>query len=124
MSSKKQFLFRPSDYDKWFAALGRRIKRMRRDGAQNPVIKDRYIEVRDLLKERNVIVRHCRWIRVYNSIFNETHSRALHESGKTKKQAFKYARQKAEQAVLEAFPEEVSSTRAVRDAVAKFQPEV
>jgi len=121
MSKKPKFLYRPSEYGELFAAIGRRLKAVKKDGVADWGIKNRFIEVRELLKNRKVTIRHYKWLQVYEAAYEEAYSRAVNVLEKTETQALKYARQKGEQAVVEAFPDEVSTTRAVRDAMNELQ---
>ena len=121
MSKKPKFLYRPSEYGEWFAAIGRKLKVMKKDDVADWGVKDRFIEVRELLKDRKVTIRHYKWLQVYEAAYKEAYSRAVNVLEKTETQALKYARQKGEQAVVEAFPDDVSTTRAVRKAINKLQ---
>ena len=94
---------------------------MKKDDVVDWGVKDRFIEVRELLKDRKVTIRHYEWLQVYEAAYEEAYSRAVNVLEKTETQALKYARQKGEQAVVEAFSDDVSATRTVRKAISKLQ---
>lgn len=117
MSKKPKFLYRPSEYGEWFASLGRKLISVKKSGAKDWGLKGRYREQGALLKKQNVSVRHIKWHKVYAPAFRDAFAQARDTLNKNDQQAFKYARQKGEHAVLVAFPDEVTTTRAVRDAM-------
>jgi len=117
MSKKPKFLYRPHKYGSWFASLGRKLKAMKLAGIKDWGVKDRYRIQRELLRERNTAIRHIRWSKVYCEAYRSAYEQSVKLFDNTEKQASKYARQKAEQTVVEMFPEEVTSTRTVRDAM-------
>lgn len=121
MGKKPKFLWPTSKYGEWFASLGRTLKDMKNNNVADWGVKKNYLRVRELHKERKVTARHYRWLQVYEAAHDEAYARALDELEKTEKQALKYARQKGEQAVLEAFPDEVTTTPGVRKAIRNLQ---
>ena len=120
MSTKPKFLYRLHEYESWYASLGRKLKAMKRDGVDDWGIKERQLLVRELLKKRNVTERHIRWHEIYEPAFDKAYTYAQSNLEKNDKQAFKYAMKKGEYAVTDAFPNEVSTTRAVRDAMTEL----
>jgi hypothetical protein len=120
MSEKPKFLYRLHEFESWYASLGRKRKAMKRDGVDDWGIKERQLLVRELLKKRNVTERHIRWHEVYEPAFDEAFDYAKSKLKKNDKQALKYARIKGEFSVIDAFPDEVSTARAVRDAMAEL----
>jgi hypothetical protein len=120
MSTKPKFLYRLHEYESWYASLGRKLKAMKRDGVNDWGIKERQLLVRELLKKRRVTERHIRWHEIYEPVFDDEYDHAQSNLDLNEKQAFKYARKKAEYAVTDAFPDEVSTTRAVRDAMTEL----
>lgn len=120
MSKKHKFLYRPSEYGSWFAALGRKLKAIKRAGVADWGVKERYEEQRERLKKRNVDMRHLKWLEVYDSAYRVAFDNAINQLNKSDKQAFKFARTVAEYAVIDNFFDEVTTTRAVRDAVVKL----
>ena len=117
MSKKPKFLYQLHEYESWYASLGRKQKAMKRDGLDDWGLKERQVQVRELLKKRNVTERHIKWHAAYEPEFDKAFAYAVDVLSKTEKQAFKYARAKGELAVTNAFPDEVSTERAVRDAM-------
>jgi hypothetical protein len=117
MSKKPKFLYRLHEYESWYASLGRRLKEMKRQGIKDWGVKERQILVRELLKKRRVAERHIRWHEVYEPAFDEAYTFAKTELDYSDSQAFKHARKKAEFAVVDAFSDEISTTRSVRDAM-------
>ena len=120
MSKKPKFLYRLHEYESWYASLGRKLKAMKHDGIDDWGIKERKLLVRELLKKRNVTERHIRWHEIYEPAFDGAYVHAIENLKNTEKQAFKYARKKGEFAVIDAFAIEVSTTRAVRDAMTEL----
>jgi len=118
---KPKFLYRLHEIGEWFAMLGRKLKSSKQSGIDDARSKERYRELGMFQRELNVDRRHHNWRTVYESVFDEQYTRAITHLHKTENQASKYARQKAEQAVVDAFPDEVTTTRAVRDAMSKFK---
>ena len=117
MSKKPKFLYKPSEMGDWFASLGRKLIAIKKSGAKDWGVKDRYREQGELLRNQNVTVRHIRWQKVYAPAYREALKQAQTELNKNDQQAFKYARQRGENAVLVAFADEVKTSRAVRDAM-------
>lgn len=120
MSKKPKFLYRLHEYESWYALLGRKLKAMKRDGIDDWGIKERQMLVRELLKKRNVTERHIRWHEIYEPAFDEAYVYAQSELNYADKRAFKYARSKGESAVVDAFSNEVTTARAVRDAMTEL----
>ena len=116
MSNKPKFLWRPSEFGHWFAALGRKRKAELRQGIDDPSTVAGMQFTHHLSKWRKAKIRHHRWWQVYQPAFDAAYDAAWRDEGLTDRQAFKRARQAAEQAVVDAFPFEVTTTRAVRDA--------
>ena len=117
MSKKHKYLFRISELSDRFASLGRKLKKNKRTGIDNQVLKGQYKEAQEFQKGVNVARRHVKWKKVYEPVWGKEKKRALDQLHKTDHLASKYARQKAEQAVVDEFPDEVTTTRAVRDVM-------
>jgi hypothetical protein len=120
MSKKPKFLYRLREYESWFASLGRKRIAMKRDGVADWGVKERKLLVRELLKKRSVTERHFRWHEVYEPVLNKSYAYAISDLKKNHKQAYKYAMIKGEFAVTNAFPDEVTTERAVRDAMTEL----
>lgn len=120
MSKQFKFLRRTNEIGQWFAELGRKLKSRKQAGKPDPILKEMYRQVREGRREQNVIRRHSKWRRVYISVFEENYLHAREYQKKTEKQARKWARQKAEQAVVDTFEDEVRTKRAVREAMKGF----
>jgi hypothetical protein len=120
MTKKPKFLYRLHEYESWYASLGRKMKEMKRQGTEDWGVKERQILVRELLKKRKVTERHIRWHEIYEPVFDKAYSYAKSKLEYTDKRAFKYARAKAENAVVITFNDEVKTERAVRDAMHKL----
>ena len=69
----------------------------------------------------NTSRRHGEWKAVYETVIVEKYLYARDQLHKTEQQASKFARQKAEQAVVDNFPKP-ETTRAVRDAMNDISP--
>ena len=117
MTKKPKFLYRLHEHESWYASLGRKLKEMKRQGIEDWGVKERQIMVRELLKKRRVTERHIRWHEIYEPAFDDAYAFAKNDLEYSDKQAFKYARKKGEVAVIVACPDEVTTTRAVRDAM-------
>ena len=117
MSKKPKFLYKPSELGDWFASLGRKLIAIKNSGVKDWGLKGRYREQGALLRKQNVTVRHIKWHKVYAPAYREALKQAQTELNKNDQQAFKYARQRGENAVLVAFADEVKTSRAVRDAM-------
>lgn len=122
MSKKPKYLFRTSEIGGLLALIGRKLKQYKGTGISNQVLKKQHKEALEFQKWVNVVRRHTKWKKVYEAVIVEEYKRALDQLHKTELQAFKFARQKAEQAVVDKFPDEVTTTRAVRDAMNGISP--
>ena len=120
MSTKPKFLYRLHEYESWYASLGRKLKAMKRDGIDDWGVKERQLLVRELLKKRSVTERHIGWHEIYEPAFDIAYAHARSALEMNDKQATKYAMKKGEYAVTDAFPNEVTTTRAVRDAMTEL----
>ena len=121
MSKRAKFLYRPNEYGSWFASLGRKLKAIKRDGVTDWGVKERYEGQRERLKRQNVDIRHLKWLEVYDLAYRDAFDQAVDQLKMSDKQAFKFARKKAEYAVIDAFPDEITTTRAVRDAIFELE---
>lgn len=124
VSKKPKFMYRPDENGSWFAKLGRKLRTMKKAGIEDWGVKDRHRWLHEQLKERNVTTRHVEWEMVYDEAFEKAFSRAVEDQCKNEKQARKYARTIGENAVLAAFHEDVTSNRAVRNAMNKQKSDV
>lgn len=115
MGDSPKFLYRVSEWGDWFASLGRRRKADKRNGIDDPALLERYQVLKNLLRWRKAKMRHYRWWKTYEIAYEAALDDAF-KDGMTEKQADKYAKQKAEQTVLDAFPDEVTHWRTVRNA--------
>ncbi len=115
MPDKPKFLYRPSEWGGWFAAISRRLKANKKAGVIDEGAKSSRRVLHGLLRWRKAAMRHHKWWPVYKEAYESAFDKGLYD-GLTDKQAEKRARQKAEYAVVDAFPDEVTTTRAVRDA--------
>lgn len=118
MQDKPKFLYRISEWGGWFAAIGRKLKANKKAGTVDAIAKDRHQDLKNLLRWQKAKQRHYKWWQVYKEAYDAALD-AASVDGLTDKQAKKRARQKAEYAVVDAFPNEVTTTRAVRDAFDK-----
>ena len=115
MPDKPKFLYRISEWGVWFAAIGRKLKANKKCGTTDEIAKDHHEDLHGLLRWRKSKARHLNWWQVYKDAYDAALDSGSVD-GLTDKQAEKRARQKAEYAVVDAFPDEVTTTRAVRDA--------
>lgn len=115
MGDTPKFLYRLSEWGDWFASLGRRRKADKRNGIDDPAVLERHQDLKHLLRWRNAKMRHHRWWKTYEIAYEHALDEAYMD-GLTEKQALKYARQEAEQAVLDTFPDEVTHWKTVRNA--------
>ena len=116
MAKKPKFLYRPHEIGSWFASLGRKLKAEKNINVIDAGVKQRYRQVGEMQREVNTRTRHLKWYQTYRKSFESEYKKELSKN-KTDEQSRKAARKKAEYDVVIAYPEEVSTTRAVRDAV-------
>ncbi len=121
MPDKPKFLYRTSEWGAWFAAIGRKLKANKKGGTVDAIAKDRHKDLHGLLRWRKAKSRHHKWWPVYKEAYESALDESIYD-GLTDKQAHKCARQTAEQAVVDAFSPEVTSTRTVRDAFDESKP--
>ena len=121
MSKKSKRFYRVSELGDWFASIGRTLKKRKKAGSDDQALRRQYIEVREVHRELNVLRRHFAWEEVYDKAFEKEKERFMEEYHYTEKKAEKFARIAAEYAVLEEFPDEVTTTRAVRNAMKKLE---
>jgi hypothetical protein len=117
MSKKPKFMHYPSEFGAWVAALGRNLKAKKKAGIKDEILNDRYRQIGQIRRAQNDLDRHVKWQEVYDPAFDIEYKRAISELKMSEKQAHKYARQQAERAVVKNFEGEVSTTRAVRNAI-------
>ena len=121
MPDKPKFIYRISEWGTWFAAIGRKLKANKKAGTVDAIAKDRHQDLKNLLRWQKAKKRHYKWWQVYQAAYDSALDKSLYD-GLTDKQAHKQARQEAEQAVVDAYPTEVTITRAVRDAFDESKP--
>lgn len=96
--------------------LGIKLKSDKQAGSSNSINKAIYKELNERLRDASTVRRHQKWWPVYKSAYDTAHDSGLYD-GLTSKQAHRQARRQAETAVVEAFPDEVTTTRTVRNAL-------
>ena len=117
MDDKPNFLMRGwSEMRERCSELGQKINTDKNAGTSNPADKDTYKQLSDFMRDASTTRRHNDWWQIYKPAYDQAHDAALYE-GMTEKQAHKQARRDAEEAVVAAFPDEGTTTRAVRDAL-------
>jgi hypothetical protein len=99
-----------------FHRLGIKLHSVKQDGSSDPIAKARYKEVSDWLRGASALKRHRKWWQVYKIHYCAAYD-AERREGFTKEQSHKRARPQAEMAVVKAFHDEVTTTRAVRNAL-------
>ena len=121
MPDKPKFIYRISEWGAWFAAIGRKLKANKKAGTVDAIAKARHKDLHGLLRWRKAKERHHKCWPIYKEAYELAQDKSLYD-GLTDKQAHKRARQMAEQAVVDAFPSEFTTTRAVRDAFDESKP--
>lgn len=89
-------------------------------GLDDPSKDSRYKELGEFFRMQKDVARHNEWRGVYEEAFRLEHKKAIEEQHKTPHQAKRYARTKAEYAVVKEFSKKVTTTRAVRNAMKPF----
>lgn len=117
MNDKPNFLMRGwSEMRERFSQLGQKINANKIAGTPDSAVNAEYKQLNDFMRDASTTLRHNEWWQVYKPAYDQAHDAALYE-GLTDKQAHKLARREAEEAVVVAFPDDVTTTRAVRDAL-------
>ena len=116
MGKKPKFLYRPHEIGSWFASLGRKLKASKGAEADDRGLQERYHQVGQMQRDVNTRTRHFKWYKEYKKSFESEYENELAKN-KTEEQSRKAARKKAEYDVILAFPAEVKTPRAVRDAI-------
>jgi len=99
-----------------FHRLGIKLGSVKQDGSSDPIAKALYKEVSDWLRGAGALRRHRKWWQVYKPYYCAAYD-AERREGFTKEQSHKRARLQAEMAVVKDFQDEVTTTRAVRNAL-------
>ena len=117
MTDKPSFLIRGlADLRGRCNRLGIKLKSDKQVGSSNSIDKALYKELNERLRDASTVRRHQKWLPVYKRTHDSAHDSGLYD-GLTVKQAHKRARRHAETAVVEAYWDEVTTTRAVRNAL-------
>jgi len=117
VDAKPNFLMRGwAEMRDRFSQLGQKINVDKKAGTTDTADKARYKQLNDFMRDASTTLRHNNWWQVYKPAYEKARDAALYD-GMTEKQAHKQARRDAEEAVVAAFPDEVTTTRTVRDAL-------
>lgn len=117
MDYKPNFLMRGwSEMRERFSQLGRKINANKIAGTTDSAANAEYKQLNDFMRDASTTLRHKQWWQVYKPAYDKALDAALYD-GMTKKQADKQARRDAAVAVVATFPDEVTTTRAVRNAL-------
>ena len=90
--------------------------RLKKGGGLAVWQQHRWRGLQQALRDFRTNERHLRWWKVYEARFEQALDDEFAD-GATEKQAHKRARIRAEQALCDAFPEEVKTTRGAREAL-------
>jgi hypothetical protein len=114
---KPSFLIRGlADLRKRCNQLGLKLKSDKEMGTTDKVAKNLYKQQTEWLRDTSTVRRHSVWWQIYEPAYDMSLDAGLRD-GLTENQAKKRARIQAEEAVIKAFPDEVTTTRAVRKAL-------